>query len=43
MILKIVPNGNLLLMAVYLLTGPLAIVASMWVHKRTLGKKKVSP
>lgn len=40
MILKFVPDGDLVSMAAYLLAGPLAIVASMWVHKRTLGKHK---
>lgn len=40
MILKMVPNGDIAAMAAYLIAGPLAIMASMWVHKRTLGKKK---
>lgn len=39
MILKMVPDGDLAAMTAYLIAGPLAIVASMWVHRRTLGKK----
>jgi hypothetical protein len=27
-------------MVAYLIAGPLAIVASMWVHQRTMGNKK---
>lgn len=39
MILKMVPDGDLAAMAAYMLAGPLAIMASMWVHRRTLGRK----
>lgn len=39
MILKMVPDGDLAAMTAYLIAGPIAIVASMWVHRRTLGKK----
>lgn len=38
-VLKMVPDGDVYAMAAYLLAGPLAIVASMWAHERTLGKK----
>ena len=40
LILKMVPAGDMAAMAAYLAAGPLAIVASMWTHRRTLGKKK---
>jgi hypothetical protein len=40
-ILKMVPDGDLYAIAAYLIAGPLAITAGMWVHERTLGKKKV--
>lgn len=40
MILKMVPAGDLYAMAAYLTAGPLAIMASMWVHRRTLGRKR---
>lgn len=43
MILKMVPAGDLYAMAAYLIAGPLAIMASMWVHRRTLGKKFSQP
>jgi hypothetical protein len=39
-ILKIVPDGGIYAMVAYLIAGPLAIVASMWVHQRTMGNKK---
>lgn len=39
-ILKIVPDGDIYAMVAYLIAGPLAIVASMWVHQRTIGNKK---
>lgn len=40
LILKMVPNGDFYAMAAYLVAGPLAIMASMWVHRRTLGRKR---
>ena len=39
MILKMVPDGDISAMAAYLIAGPLAIVASMYVHRRTMGRK----
>lgn len=39
LILKLVPSGDTAAIAAYLAAGPLAIVASMWVHRRTLGRK----
>jgi hypothetical protein len=39
-ILRMVPNGDAWAMAAYLSAGPLAIVSSMWVHDRTLGKNR---
>jgi len=38
-ILRTVPQGDLLEIAAYMLGGPFGIVASMWLHKRVLGKK----
>lgn len=38
-ILKMVPDCDISAMVAYLIAGPVAIVASMWVHRRTLGKK----
>lgn len=38
-ILRSIPDGNLYALLAYLLAGPIAIVASMWVHERTLGRK----
>lgn len=38
-ILKTVPQGDTWLIVAYLLGGPFGIIASMWIHKRTLGKK----
>jgi len=43
MILKMVPDGDIPAMAAYMIAGPLAIMASMWVHRRTLGKKFSQP
>lgn len=43
MILKMVPDGDIAAMGAYLIAGPVAIVASMWVHRRTLGKKFFQP
>lgn len=40
LILKLVPSGDTAAIAAYLAAGPLAIVASMWVHRRTMGKRK---
>lgn len=37
-ILRMVPVGDVWASAAYLCAGPLAIVASMWVHERVLGK-----
>lgn len=42
-ILRMVPDGDELAMAAYLCAGPLAIMASMWVHDRTLGKRRSIP
>ena len=39
-ILKLVPDATALQMAAYLSGGPFGIVASMWVHARTVGRKK---
>jgi len=36
---KLVPHANLAEMASYLLGGPLGIVFSMRIHKKTMGKK----
>lgn len=41
LILRMVPEGDALAMAAYLCAGPLAIVTSMWVHDRTLGRRRV--
>lgn len=38
-ILKIVPDANAIQMLAYLAGGPLGIIASMWAHKRTIGKR----
>lgn len=38
-ILKLVPDANALEIAAYLLAGPFGIVASMWAHGRTLGRR----
>lgn len=40
MILRMVPSGDMPAITAYLLAGPLAIVASMWVHRRTMGKRR---
>lgn len=42
LILKMVPSGDASAIAAYLAAGPLAIVASMWVHRRTMGRKRNS-
>ena len=39
MILKFVPDAGALQIAAYLLGGPFGIVASMWAHGRTLGRR----
>lgn len=39
MILKFVPHAGPMQIAAYLLGGPLGIVASMWAHSRTLGRR----
>lgn len=38
-ILRTIPQGDLFEVAAYMLGGPFGIVASMWLHKRLLGKK----
>jgi hypothetical protein len=39
-ILKLVPDTNSLLeLSAYLLGGPFGIVASMWTHRRMMGRK----
>ena len=38
-ILKLVPDGDGLSIAAYLIAGPIAIVTSMIVHRHTLGKR----
>ncbi|WP_025040992.1 hypothetical protein [Nitrosospira briensis] len=43
-ILKMIPaSSSLLEIAAYLMGGPFGIVASMWVHRRTLGKNGRKP
>lgn len=37
-ILRLVPDADAGLIAAYLIGGPFGIVASMWTHKRTIGK-----
>lgn len=37
-ILRTVPQGDLFEVVAYMLGGPIGIVASMWAHKRFLGK-----
>lgn len=39
-ILKMVPEASALQMAAYLTGGPFGIVASMWVHGRTIGRNR---
>lgn len=39
-LLKLGPNADWLEIAGYLAGGPFGIVASMWVHKRTLGRSR---
>jgi hypothetical protein len=41
-ILKFVPQGELAQVLAYLAAGPLAIVASMLVHQRTIGRRRSS-
>lgn len=36
---KMMPNADLSQMGAYLAGGPLGITASMWAHKRTVGRK----
>jgi hypothetical protein len=38
-VLKLGPNATLLEAAAFISGGPFGIVASMWVHRRTLGKR----
>lgn len=40
MILKMVPEASSVQMVAYLLGGPFGIVASMWLHGRTIGRKR---
>lgn len=42
-ILRLVPEADAGLIAAYLVGGPFGIVASMWVHKRTIGKTAAPP
>ena len=37
-VLKIVPHANVMEMCAYLMGGPFGIIASMWIHRRTIGK-----
>jgi len=37
---KLVPEANLVQIAAYLSGGPLGIVASMWAHRRFIGKRR---
>ncbi|WP_136414784.1 hypothetical protein [Herbaspirillum sp. ST 5-3] len=39
-ILRAVPQGDLLEVAAYMLGGPFGIVTSMWVHERVLERKR---
>ena len=36
---KLLPDANLAQVAAYLAGGPFGIVASMWLHRRTIGRK----
>jgi len=36
---KLVPDATLSQVAAYMLGGPLGIVASMWAHRHTVGRK----
>ena len=40
---KMLPDASIPQSAAYLLGGATGIVSSMWVHRRTLGKKKAAP
>ncbi|MCX7144495.1 MAG: hypothetical protein NT123_26400 [Proteobacteria bacterium] len=37
---KLVPDANLLQIVAYMTGGPFGIVASMWAHRRTIGKPR---
>lgn len=37
---KTVPDANAIQMLAYLLGGPFGIVAAMWAHRRTIGRKR---
>lgn len=40
-VLKMMPDSqNVAEIAAYLLGGPFGIVASMWIHRKTFGKRK---
>ena len=36
---KLVPDANLAQIAAYMTGGPFGIVASMWAHRRTIGRR----
>lgn len=38
-LLKLGPDANWIEIAAYLSGGPLGIIASMWAHRRTIGKR----
>lgn len=38
-LLKLGPDANALQIAAYMLGGPLGIVSSMYIHRRTIGRK----
>ena len=37
---RYMPDATLVQMAAFILGGPFGIVSSMWVHRRTVGKKR---
>ena len=37
---RLMPDATLIQMAAFMLGGPLGIVSSMFVHRRTVGKKR---
>ncbi len=39
-LLKLGPDASAIEMAAYLAGGPIGIVFSMWVHRRTIGRSK---
>lgn len=40
---KLVPDANLLQIAAYMTGGPFGIVASMWAHRRFIGRRGTPP